>query len=256
MPTSPNVNNYHIGKGIVSFKETGASVFTDLGNSPSFVYTPKVTKKEHFSSREGVKTKDFTAITEVGATIKFALDEITGNNLAFFALATTDTTTPGQIKLSGLSKAEFSGDIKVVGTNDIGQMVDFIATVSFVPSGDFSFITDADNFSKIEIEAEVQKNATTNDFGVWTIHDIATKKVSVAVVASGGTGYAVGNTISLGNGVILTVATITGSVVATATITNAGSIPAAATPPTNPVAQVSTTGTGTGATFNLTWIAA
>ena len=31
MPTSPNVNNYHIGKGVVSFKEAGASVFTDLG---------------------------------------------------------------------------------------------------------------------------------------------------------------------------------------------------------------------------------
>jgi hypothetical protein len=253
MPTSPNVNNYHIGKGVVSFKETGGSSFVDLGNAPSFIYTPTTTKKEHFSSREGIKTKDFTAITEVGATIKFKLDEITGTNLSFFALATTDTTTPGQIKLSGLSKAEFTGDIKVVGTNDIGQQVDFTATVSFVPSGDFSFITDADDFSTIEIEAEVQKGST-GEFGIWTVHDIAYKKVSTAVVASGGTGYTVGNTISLGNGVVLTVATITAGAVATATITNAGSIDIAATPPTNPVAQVSTSGTGTGATFTLTWV--
>lgn len=170
MPTSPNVNNYHIGKGIVSFKETGASVFTDLGNAPSFIYTPNVTKKEHFSSREGVRIKDFTAVTEVGATVKMTLDEITGENLSFFALADEGTDTDGNITLSGLSKTEFTGEIKVVGTNDIGQQVDFLATVSFVPSGDFRFITDTDDFSTIEIEAEVQKDAN-GFFGVWTIRD-------------------------------------------------------------------------------------
>src|SRR4029077_16199250 len=160
MPASPNVQNYHIGKGIVSFKEVGASVFTDLGNAPSFVYTPTIEKLEHFSAREGVKTKDFTAITQAGATVKFTLDEITGLNLSFFSLAEQGTDTDGNITLSGLSKTEFTGDIKVVGTNDIGQQVDFLATVSFVPSGDFSFITAEDEFTVIEIEAEVQKGAT------------------------------------------------------------------------------------------------
>jgi len=173
MPASPDVQNYHIGKGIVSFQEAGGSTFTDLGNAPSFVYTPTVEKKEHFSSREGIKTKDFTAITQIGATIKFVLDEITGTNLAFFALGDVDTTVPGTITINGLSKAEFTGDIKVVGTNDIGQHVDFTATVSFVPSGDFSFITDSDDFSTIEIEAEVMKD-TDGFFGVWTIHDTVT----------------------------------------------------------------------------------
>jgi hypothetical protein len=173
MPTSPNVQNYHIGKGIVSFKEAGGSTFTDLGNAPSFVYSPNVEKKEHFSSREGIMTKDFTAITQVGATITFTLDEITGYNLAFFALAEQGTDTDGNITLSGLSKTEFTGEIKVVGTNDIGQQVDFLATVNFVPSGDFSFITDEDDFTTIEIEAEVQKDANGH-FGVWTIRDQAT----------------------------------------------------------------------------------
>src|SRR5262245_46988096 len=54
--TSPNVNNYHIGKGVVSFKEAGQPSYVDLGNSPSFIYSPQVTKKEHFSSRTGIKT--------------------------------------------------------------------------------------------------------------------------------------------------------------------------------------------------------
>jgi len=173
MPASPDVQNYHIGKGIVSFQEEGGSTFTDLGNAPSFVYSPTVEKKEHFSSREGIKTKDFTAITQVGATVKFTLDEITATKLAFFALGEVDTTVPGAITINGLSKTEFTGDIKVVGTNDIGQKVDFVATVSFVPSGDFSFITDEDDFSVIEIEAEVQKD-TDGFFGVWTIHDTVT----------------------------------------------------------------------------------
>ena len=172
MPASPNVQNYHIGKGIVSFKETGGSGFVDLGNAPSFVYSPTVEKLEHFSSREGVKTKDFTAITQVGATVTFTLDEITGNNLAFFALAEQGTDTDGNITLSGLTKTEFTGEIKVEGTNDIGQHVDFLANVSFVPSGDFSFITDEDNFTVIEIEAEVQKSAD-GSFGKWTIREEA-----------------------------------------------------------------------------------
>jgi hypothetical protein len=171
MHTSPSVNNYHIGKGIVSFKEARGTDFVHLSNAPTFGYTPTTTKKEHFSSREGVNTKDFTAITQVGATVKFTLDEITGANLAFFALAEEGTDSDGNVTLSGLTKTEFVGDIQVVGTNDIGQQVDFTATVSFVPSGDFSFITDKDDFTTIEIEAEVQKDATTGAFGTWTIRD-------------------------------------------------------------------------------------
>ena len=70
--------------------------------------------------------------------------------------------------------------------------------------------------------------------------------------AAGGTGYAVGDTIELGNGVVLTVATVTTGAVATVTVTNAGSV-ASGGVPTNPVAA-SSTGAGTGAYFNLTWV--
>ena len=175
MPASPNVNNYHIGKGIVTFKEAGGSTFVDLGNAPSLSSTRRPLKRWNiFRSSEGVKIKDFTAITQVGATIKLTLDEITGENLAIFALGEIDTTTPGSVVISGLSKAEFKGDIKVSGTNDIGQQVDFEATVSFVPSGDFSFITAEDEFSSSTLEAEVQKHATTGDFGTWTVRDEVT----------------------------------------------------------------------------------
>jgi hypothetical protein len=77
------------------------------------------------------------------------------------------------------------------------------------------------------------------------------KRVTAAVVAAGGTGYAADDVINLANGVVLTVATLTGDAVATVTITNAGRVNGA--DPTNPQAQVSTDGSGTGATFTLTW---
>lgn len=68
----------------------------------------------------------------------------------------------------------------------------------------------------------------------------------------GGAGYVVNDLITLSNGVIIKVLTVTSGAVATMSIQNAGSIGGGATP-TNPVAQISTTGVGTGATFNLTW---
>lgn len=170
MPTSPNVQNYHIGKGIVSFKEAGGSSFVDLGNAPSFVYSPAVEKKEHFSSREGVKTKDFTAITQISATIKVTLDEMTRENLAIFALGEVGTDTDGNGTILALTKTEFTGELKVEGTNDIGQHINWLGTISFVPSGDFSFITDGDDFTTIELEAEVQKGAD-GSFGVWSVID-------------------------------------------------------------------------------------
>lgn len=81
-----------------------------------------------------------------------------------------------------------------------------------------------------------------------------TKKVSTAVVAAGGTGYVINDTITLLNGVVLTVATVAAGAVATATIMNPGSIFIDDPVPVNPVAQVSTSGIGTGATFTLTWV--
>jgi phage tail sheath gpL-like len=77
--------------------------------------------------------------------------------------------------------------------------------------------------------------------------------VGTAVVAAGGAAYVVGDRITLANGVVLTVLTVTAGAVATVAITNAGSYPAG-TPPTNPQTQVSTSGIGTAATFTLTWI--
>ncbi len=172
MPTSPDTANYHIGKGVISFQLDGESAARDLGNCPSLTYTPDIQKKEHFSSRFGIKTKDLTRITQVGATIKFSMEEVTGENLALFALSDIDTNTAGDTVLYGLSKTNFTGVLSVVGANDIGQQVDFTANVSFVPAGDFSFVTDGDDYSTIDVQAEVLADDDGN-YGVWTVRDTA-----------------------------------------------------------------------------------
>src|SRR5215831_11414039 len=170
----PSSHNYHIGKGVVSFKEDGTATYQDLGNAPAFVYTPSASKKEHFTSRTGIKTKDYVAITSVAATIKITLDEITDVALQYFALAQHATgSSPGHAILNGLTKTQYQGQIKVVGTNAIGQQVDFTAEVMFVPSGDFSMITDSDDFSRIVIDADVIADAT-GSFGQWTVRDTTT----------------------------------------------------------------------------------
>lgn len=79
------------------------------------------------------------------------------------------------------------------------------------------------------------------------------QSVTAAAVSAGGANYAVNDLINLPNGVILKVLTLTTTAVATVSVISAG---LTLTVPGNPVAQVSTSGAGTGATFNLTWSAA
>lgn len=77
-------------------------------------------------------------------------------------------------------------------------------------------------------------------------------------VGAGGSGYAPGDFLNLQGGVVVQVATISGGGVIASfqPITTGGSNPGAITvgiTPTNPVAQINSTGGGTGATVNLTW---
>lgn len=76
-------------------------------------------------------------------------------------------------------------------------------------------------------------------------------------IGAGGSGYVVGDTITLANGVIVKVAAVTSGAITSFVAqgsagTNVGSLTAGAIP-TNPQPQLSTSGVGTGATVNTTW---
>ena len=96
---------------------------------------------------------------------------------------------------------------------------------------------------------------TMNDVG-WTVdRDLGMEVTTVDSVAAGGTNYSVGDKITLTGGnfetaCVLEVATLSGSAVATVTIDEPGLYNIQ---PSDPVAQGSTDGSGSGATFNLSF---
>jgi hypothetical protein len=96
-------------------------------------------------------------------------------------------------------------------------------------------------------------SAPTTAGGTQATGTVAMQAITVTL-QSGGSGYAIGDTITLTGGtftqaVVVTVATLSGSAVATFTTSSAGTYTVL---PTNPVAQGSSSGAGTGATFNIT----
>ena len=93
-------------------------------------------------------------------------------------------------------------------------------------------------------------SAPQNSNGVQASGSVSLKALT-ATKANAGSGYVTGDTITLSNGVILTVTAAAGAITALA-VTNAGNIAGGAAP-TNPVAQLSTSGVGVGATVTLVW---
>ena len=166
MATSPSVTNYAIPKGVVQFTPDGGSL-TDLGNCSNFTYTADVTRKDHFSSRSGIRTKDLSVVSQLGATIKFTLDEINETNLGLFLLAETGTTA-----LGGLTNTQLTGTLEFTGANDIGPRMTFSGKVQLQPGGDMSLVTDTDDWQLIPINAEVLLDAGA--YGQWTVTDQAT----------------------------------------------------------------------------------
>jgi hypothetical protein len=90
---SPLTSQYYIGKGIVSVQlasgvATPDVAYVDIGNVPTFQFTPNITTLPHFSSRYGVRAKDLEVITEKSATLTMGMEEWTYRNLLLAFLGT------------------------------------------------------------------------------------------------------------------------------------------------------------------------
>lgn len=77
--------------------------------------------------------------------------------------------------------------------------------------------------------------------------------IGTPTITAGGSGFVVGDTVQFGNSLVLSVTGIgTGGTITSWSVSNAGSITSGSTP-ANPVAQIATSGAGTGATLTATW---
>lgn len=86
--TSPNVENYTLGKGIIYWKSDSDSDFRHVGNVPEVEITLEVDKLEHFSSMEGVNEKDRIVVRTKAGSARMVLEELTPANMALMLMGT------------------------------------------------------------------------------------------------------------------------------------------------------------------------
>ena len=76
--------------------------------------------------------------------------------------------------------------------------------------------------------------------------------IGVPAITASGASFIVGDTVQFGNSLMLTVTAVSAGAITAWAVTNGGSITSGSTP-TNPIAQIATSGVGTGATATVTW---
>lgn len=197
---SPNTGNYFIGKGNVYFTPIIDGVYTTerhMGNVPQFQFTPNVDTLEHFSSMQGVKTKDFEIITTLEGTLAITLEEYTPNNLAIGLLGAVDVDAEDGPEIDVFAVSEVRGKVRLEGTNDYGAKINAtFYNVQFTPNGDIGFITD--ELGQIELEGSVQPDqmagATNGKFGLIKFTNVVAPVASDLVSISPTTGAAAGGT--------------------------------------------------------------
>lgn len=97
--TSPLVDAYYIGKGIVSIQLEDDVAYRDLGNVPVFEFEPDITTLPHYSARYGVRSKDLEVVQEMSANLNLTLDEWTYENLMLAFMG--DPVPPGTLASEG-----------------------------------------------------------------------------------------------------------------------------------------------------------
>jgi len=104
---APSTQNYLLGKGTIyfaPFSDGGDNMGEiELGNAIAFALEATTEVYEHFSSQEGVREKDFEAVTQIGARASFTLEEPNLENLNLAFLGSGKSILP---QSSGSKSAE------------------------------------------------------------------------------------------------------------------------------------------------------
>lgn len=140
-----NVEEYYIGKGIVTIKPEGETTWFDLGNVPEFEFTPNVEQLEHNSSRQGVRLRDRTVVLSKGGELRIVMEEWTSFNLGLVLMGeeTEDVGPPEAASIDIMSLSNFSCAVRFQGANDVGPKWNFeFLKVDFVPSSSMNPISE------------------------------------------------------------------------------------------------------------------
>lgn len=144
--TSPNVDEYFVGKSIVTLKPD--TTWYDVGNVPEFEFTPTAEELAHFSSRAGLKSRDRTIVVERGGDVRIILEEATSFNMAIIMLGdlvvTPGATTPEDLHVIDiLTKSAYSAAVRSQGQNIVGARWNFqFEKADFIPSGAIGVISE------------------------------------------------------------------------------------------------------------------
>jgi hypothetical protein len=140
-----NVDEYYVGKGIVTIQPGMTGDWFDVGNVPEFEFTPVVEELAHNSSRSGTRTRDRTIILEKGGDLRIVLEEWTSLNLSIILLGDVveDAGPPIEYSIDILSKTAFTAAVRFQGMNDVGARWNFqFNRVDFIPSGSLNPISE------------------------------------------------------------------------------------------------------------------
>lgn len=150
------------------------------------------------------------------------------------------------------SATSFTNPEAQVTSSGVGHGATFTLSWTYGPAT----VTVTTPGSETVLPANPVPQVSTNHAGLGAQFQLAWQSnlyASAVAVTAAGTGYAVGNTITLADGVIVKVTTIgTNGIVTGLSITGQGNAVPGATP-ANPVAQTATSGAGTGFTGTITW---
>jgi hypothetical protein len=151
--TAANVDNIPIGKGKVFWKPEGADEYRLVGNVPEFEFTPTIERLDHFSSMEGVRTKDKSAVIEKSAQLRMLMEEWIPQNLALMLIGETAIDN-GVATIQIMSEEAIRGAIYFLATNAVGPRWDFdLPVVEFTPTASINPISE--EWGNMEVTGEV-----------------------------------------------------------------------------------------------------
>lgn len=273
--SSPNVDNYFVGKGIVYIMLSGETSWRDVGNVPEFEMTPTLDTLDHFSSRAGNRQKDRSIVRGTEVALRMVMEEMTAKNMelvlmgsasnAPITLVTTADTVSGDATLSNLASATVSSAVSATvqtrqsssGSYSIGEVIspdqdtgtepEFTVThlelssASVAASGTganatgITFTGTTGTGTKFTVTGDVSSNTLSN-IAVVTRGDYTADLTDITQEPITAVGYT-GYKLSVKMGV------------KTVALASAGSVSIVSA---NPLTTTSD-GDGTGATLNVTW---